>query len=314
MPSNSFGVVIVNWNGASDTIRCVESLWTANPRPFHVVVVDNGSRDASASEISSWASHAGIDTAQILPGESQDSGSWLTLIMAGDNRGFAGGNNVGIEFLARQTDISHVLLLNNDATVAPDFFVELDRALQLRPDAGLLTGTIYEDPQRDKVWYAGGREIRSRALIAHLDTVPTRRTPVDTEFISGCAMLISRDALKSVGMLADCYFPLYMEDAEYSLRVREQGMPVLYAPAAKVYHRIGATVGKAETSPFIARAQVRHRVLYVRRNFRRLQRVVALTYLAVTKPGKAIVETISGRPKMGWAVLRGMIEGFTYRG
>lgn len=308
-----FAVVVVNWNGAADTIACLESLWRAEPRPARVVVVDNASTDTSVHGINGWARLTAVDTTQVGAGATSQPDTWLTIIVAAANRGFAGGNNVGLEYLRRTTDVTHLLLLNNDATVAKDFFAELGRALHARPEAGLLTGTIYEDSARDKVWYAGGREIRSRALISHLSDVPSGRVPVETEFVSGCVMLISRQALDRIGLLAECYFPLYMEDAEYSLRVRKAGLPVLYAPAAKAYHKVGATVGKAETSPFITRAQVRHRVLYVRRNFPPLQRAIALSYLAVTKPAKAILETVSGRPTIGWAVLRGMIEGFAYR-
>lgn len=305
--------VVVNWNGAADTIACLESLWGAEPRPSRVVVVDNGSTDNSVGDIERWARATGIETTPRPEGATGRSGAWLTLIVAAANRGFAGGNNIGLEYLRRETDATHLLLLNNDATVAKDFFAELGRALEARPDAGLLTGTIFEHPARDRVWYAGGREIRSRALIAHLYDIPSGNEPIETEFVSGCVMLISRQALERIGPLAECYFPLYMEDAEYSVRVRRAGLPVLYAPAVKAYHKVGATVGKAETSPLITRAQVRHRVLYVRRNFPFAQRAVALSYLAVTKPVKALLETVSGRPKIGWAVFRGMIEGFAYR-
>jgi GT2 family glycosyltransferase len=275
--------------------------------------VDNASTDNSLEAIHSWARLKGIATTRTLGGLTGRSDAWLTLIAAPANLGFAGGNNIGLDYLRAAGDVSHFLLLNNDATVAEDFFTEIYRALESRPEAGLVTGTIYQDPARDKVWYAGGREIRSRALIVHLTEVPSSHIPVETQFVSGCVMLISREALDRVGPLAECYFPLYMEDAEYSLRVRKSGLPVLYAPAARAYHKVGASVGKAETSPLITRAQIRHRILYVRRNFPPLQRAVALAYLAATKPAKALLETVSGRPGIGWAVLRGTIEGFAGR-
>lgn len=289
------GVIVLNWNGADDTIACLDSLRLAQPGAARVVVVDNASTDGSVARITDWARR--YDMA-------------VEIVVAQSNRGFAGGNNLGLELFARSPEITHFLLLNNDATVAPDFFRELNRALAIAPDAGLLTGTIYEHPAREKVWYAGGREIRARALIEHLHAPSTDGLPVRTEFVSGCLMLISRQVLNKIGPLADCYFPLYMEDAEYSLRAREAGLPVMYAPRARAFHKVGATVGMATASPFITQAQVRHRVLYVRRNFRGLERAIALTYLALTKPGKALAETLAGRPKMGFAVLKGALEGF----
>jgi hypothetical protein len=81
----------------------------------------------------------------------------------------------------------------------------------------------------------------------------------------------------------------------------------------RAFHKIGATVGMASASPFITQAQVRHRVLYVRRNFRGVERAIALAYLAMTKPAKALAETLGGRPKMGLAVFKGTFEGFVAR-
>lgn len=297
MSKPSFGVVVLNWNGADDTIACLDSLAASHPQPAKVVVVDNGSSDDSLSRIRAWT-------------KSRDLSGWIVFIEAGNNRGFAGGNNLGIRYLHDQSSVSHVLLLNNDATVAPDFFSEISRALDQYPNTGLVTGTIFEDPARDKVWYAGAKEIPSRALVQHKLDLPTSQNPVETDFVTGCAMVMSRQLIDRIGYLAECYFPLYWEDGEYSFRSRKAGLPVMYAPAAKVYHKVGATVGAANVSPIVARCQNRLRVFYVRRNYRGLRKLVALGYLAITKPGRAFIEAVSGRPKIGLAIIGGTLSGF----
>ena len=40
MSAPTFGVVVLNWNNAHDTVPCLDSLYEANPRPRHAVVVD----------------------------------------------------------------------------------------------------------------------------------------------------------------------------------------------------------------------------------------------------------------------------------
>ncbi len=292
----AIGVVVVNWNGTADTIGCLESLRVAVPPPARVIVVDNASHDDSVTRLEEW--------------RARHAAEWLTILVANENRGFSGGNNVGLARLRADDTVTHYLLLNNDATVTPEYFARLCDALIVCPDAGLMTGTTFEDPARDKVWYAGGREIPGRALVAHLYDVPQSSAPRDTDFVSGCTMLISRELADTIGLLPECYFPLYSEDAEYSHRARRAGFKVLYAPAAIAYHKVGATVGHAATSPRITRVQMRHRALYVRRNFDGAQRIAALAYLAITKPGKAVVEALRGRPRMGWATLAGTVEGF----
>ena len=303
MSAPTFGVVVLNWNNAHDTIPCLDSLYEANPRPRHAVVVDNGSTDSSVADIRRWGHQRHVvERNGVLP--------WLIVIEAGMNRGFAGGNNLGIELLATQTGVSHMMLLNNDATVAPDFFSEISKALEKAPTAGLITGTILEDPARDRVWYAGGTELPMRALYRHRLDVPQSHDPVPTDFVTGCAMVISRPLLDKIGPLAEVYFPLYWEDGEYSFRARNAGFPVLYAPRAKVYHKIGATVGAADVSPVVAYCQNRLRVFYVRRNYRGWTKAAALGYLAVTKPGRAVIEAARGRQLIGWEILRGTVSGF----
>ncbi|MEO7502873.1 MAG: glycosyltransferase family 2 protein [Gemmatimonadaceae bacterium] len=307
----SFGAVVLNWNSARETMECVEALERADTPPDHVVVVDNGSDDDSVERLEAWADEHWIW--RLSTGTSgrlsrQDT-PWLVIARAGANRGFAGGTNVGIRYLEQRTTVSHFVLLNSGATIAAEFFAEIARAIEQNPLAGLLSGTIFEDPPRDRVWYAGGVAHPLRALIRHKYEVPDSSEAVPTDFITGCAMVISRTLLDRIGLLAECYFPEYWEDGEYSLRAREAGFPVLYVPKATVYRKppeaMTPDVGLA-----LDQCRNRLRVFYVRRNYRGLRKAAALGYLAVTKPGRALVETVKGHPKSGWAILTGTIEGF----
>ncbi len=312
--SVSFGVAVLSWNQPQLTLDCLNSLLSTKPRPSHVVVVDNGSRDDSLQKISSWSAETGVGF-QVLSIETTDGpapktrSAWLTIIASSTNRGFAGGNNIALRYLQQWTPVTHFLLLNNDATVAPDFFAEMKRALVANPDAGLLTGTILEDEPGDKVWYAGAKEYRLRALISHTFEIPASDEAVPTPFISGCAMLISQRVLESIGPLAECYDPAYWEDAEYCARARAARFQVLYAPRAIVRHKVGASAGRLFISAPTTFWQNRYRAFYVRRNYHGWIKGVALAYLVATKPARAVVETLKGRPKIGWAILRGVTTG-----
>jgi GT2 family glycosyltransferase len=309
------GVVLLNWENARCTLDALNSLVGANPRPERVVVVDNASGDDSIARLEAWADARGIPRETVSAGTRTNGlGPWLTVMVAPSNRGFAIGNNFGIRYLLRDADLSHVLLLNNDATVRADFLAELRGALERVPDAGLVTGTIFVDSgERSEVWYAGGREIPLRGLTAHVTTLPADDQIRDTEFVSGCAMLISRDVLEDVGLLSECYEPFYGEDAEYSYRTRRAGFPVVYAPRVTVFHKVGGTIGPARSSPNVTYSQVRHRLFYIRRNFTGMTKAIALTYTVGTKPVRALLETLSGRPLIGLAVLRGTLAGLLHR-
>jgi GT2 family glycosyltransferase len=310
-----FGVVVVNLNAAALTIECLESLRVSNPNPKAVVLVDNHSTDNSVADVIAWSQVAGVSQIVLRDSESDamvqpSSHAWLTIITASHNGGFSVGNNIGLRYLAKSPDVTHFFLLNNDATVEPEYFRKLSDALRSSPDAGLVSGTIYAgDPAAPVVWYAGGHEIPWRALVVHDCAVPSSAGPISTEMVCGCTMLISRRLFERLGQLPECYALVYGEDAEYSNRARKAGFQVLYAPAAAAHHKVGATVGPAALSPMVTFCQNRHRAFFVRRNYRGITRATALSYLFVTKPGRAVVDVLRGRPRIAWATLSGMLAG-----
>ncbi|MEO8576769.1 MAG: glycosyltransferase family 2 protein [Gemmatimonadales bacterium] len=301
--SLSFGLVILNWNNGEDTMECLAALSSCKPIPEKVVVVDNGSADVSLAMVSAWRQDVGQAIEQ----------NWLTVIEAGSNLGFAGGSNLGIRHLLEKTSVTHVMLLNNDAIVSERFFADMRDAISRAPNAGVIGPTIRENPVRERVWYAGGAEYPLRALVKHGLTVPTSSEPRETDFVTGCAMIMSRDVMEKAGLLAECYFPAYFEDGDYCHRARDAGFRVIYAPGPVVYHKVGSTVRAANLDLHLTYHKNRLRVIYARRNYRGATRLAALSYLAFTKPVRALVETLKGRPREGWAVLTGAVSGFTAR-
>ncbi len=290
----SVGVVVLNWNGWRDTVACLDSLAGAVPGPARVVVVDNGSTDDSVARLEERRTDNGKRTT-------------FELLVSPTNLGFAGGNNLGLKQLKQDASLTHFLLLNNDATVAPDYFAELDSALRAFPDAGLLSGTIYQ--AAGPVWYAGGRIVPWRGTVSHGTRVPASPEPRPTGFVSGCAMVISRAALERLGPLPVCYQPMYWEDAEYSLRAARAGLPVVYAPGVAAHHRV---TGSATTLPRRVEylyAWHRNRGWFVRRNLTGWALGAALAYLVVGKAVHGAWRALTGKPRDGWAMVGGTAAG-----
>jgi len=72
-----------------------------------------------------------------------------------ENRRFAGGNNAGIAHaLARGA--THVILLNNDTLVAPDFVTHMLNRFKTEQGCGMVTPKIYYANHPDLIWFAGG--------------------------------------------------------------------------------------------------------------------------------------------------------------
>lgn len=98
----SVAIIIVNYNGAEDTIECVKSLNKINYDNYKIFVIENGSSKKPTKEQIDY-----------LKGQT-------VYIESAENLGFSGGNNIGIR-KAIENEFDYVLLLNNDTTVEPDF-------------------------------------------------------------------------------------------------------------------------------------------------------------------------------------------------
>jgi len=200
--------VVVNWNGGDDTLAAIASL-----DGVPVVCVDNGSSDGSPDEIASRFPQ-------------------VDLIRTGVNLGFAGGNNVGIRrALARGVD--WVLLLNNDATAEPGLVAALESAAAERPDAGVLACAIL-GADGQTVQYAGASFRPKLGYSGRLETT-ARNSVHDVGRADGAAFAVSRAAIDRVGLLDESLF-LYVEDVDWSLRIRDAGFAIVLVPGARVRH------------------------------------------------------------------------------
>jgi GT2 family glycosyltransferase len=220
-------IILVNWNGWQDTLECLQSLDELNYSNYSVVVVDNGSSDKSVDKISTAFPE-------------------VHLIESGQNLGFAGGNNFGIEFsLERGTD--YCWLLNNDTTVEPNALAALVERMEKDPTIGICGSKLIYYHQRDTIQVLGGGSYNK--WLATTDNFGQHQ-PVDTpcnpqqieddiDFVIGASMLVSRRFLNKVGWLSEDYF-LYYEEIDWGIRAQPH-FSLGFTPESIVYHKEGAS-------------------------------------------------------------------------
>jgi GT2 family glycosyltransferase len=237
-------VVILTWNHLEDTLACLETVQRLTYPRYHLLVVDNASTDGTPAVIAARFPEAEV-------------------IVNAANLGFAGGNNVGLR-RALEVGADYVLLLNNDALVAPDMLDELLAAALADCRAGLLAPTIYYANPADRLFYAGARQqpLTLAAVHTHRGESDTTRpqTPQAVDYIFGCGMLIRRAVLEEVGLLDPGYF-LYYEDLDFCLRVRAAGYRLLYVPRARLWHGVASSTREQHPMQFYYRAKSRGRFL-----------------------------------------------------
>ncbi len=206
------GIIVLNYNGASCLEPCLRSLRALRYSNFFVLVVDNDSRDGSC------------ENAQRLFPE-------FSVVRNQQNLGFAAGMNVGIKE-ALNRGASMLWLLNNDAQVTPE---SLSLLIERGQRGGLLSPIIREASGR--LWFEKGVISFLRMRATHVTVTKRERVAeaYESEFLTGCALLIKKEVVDAIGYLDERFF-LYYEDADYSLRARKAGFLILVIPGAEVYH------------------------------------------------------------------------------
>ena len=285
MTKPRISVISVNYNGIAVTGAMIDSLRRHVTTPLEIIVVDNGSER---------------DEAAMLRERYPD----ITVLRSDENRGFAGGNNLGI----RAATGDYLLLLNNDTEVTDDTLHYLCETLDTDPAIGAVCPKIrfWEPPQA--IQFAGYEPLTRitlrNALIGFGEPDDgSYDTPHDTPYAHGAAMMVRRAAVEKAGPMPEEYF-LYYEELDWSVRIREAGYRIAYDPRATVFHKESATTGRQ--SPLRSYYLTRNRLLFARRNRRGTARRLSVIYqLGVALPKSVCTSLLHGRRDLAAAVLRG---------
>lgn len=210
------GIVVLNFNGKKCLLSCLESLKKLRYPNFFVIIVDNNSTDDSFSL-------------------AERAFPRYSFIKNNENRGFSGGMNVGMK-AAFDAGAEWAWLFNNDATAEPSALHTLVDVALREPQAGLLSPVIYTK-EGGSLWFGKGSINNLRMRTVHLapSVKETASVSYPSEFLTGCALLVSRTLFDHEGGLDESFF-LYYEDADFSLRARKAGYKTLVVSGAKVFH------------------------------------------------------------------------------
>lgn len=235
-------VILVNWNQPKITLRCVASLFHQT-RPddrfsFRVIIVDNGS-DPNLTELLERSLDNSLD-----PGRIQ-------LIKNPENKGFAGGNNIGIKFALENFNPDFIWLLNNDIIVQDQALNKLVEAARKYPEPKIWGSTIYETYPELHFYCAGGFSYDALLSIPRPVVFPARQ-PLPTglfhplpkmDYPAGASMFAKAEIFRESGLMSEVYF-LYYEELDL---VRQIGgkAHIAWCPASVVHHQAGKSTGSS---------------------------------------------------------------------
>ncbi|MGI8605112.1 MAG: glycosyltransferase [Verrucomicrobiales bacterium] len=195
-----FSIVICTYNGAATIRETLEGVRRLAYPNYEVIVVDDGSTDATAAMVAEFD----------------------VRLICTKNQGLSEARNVGW----RAADGEHVAYLDDDAYPDPQWldylavsFLETDHAGMggpnvLPPQSGLIEHCVANSP--------GG-------------PVHVLLTDELAEHIPGCNMAFRRTALEAVGGF-DPRFRAAGDDVDFCWRIQQRGWTLGFSPAATVWH------------------------------------------------------------------------------
>ena len=234
----SLAVVLLNWNHSIETLDALSRLrlWSSlNPV---IIVVDNAS---SKDEIDPL----------------REKAHGTILILNSNNRGFAGGNNDGIQ-KALEEECGYILLLNADAEVTEECIKYLLSILENYPDIGIIGPLLQE---REKI-FAGGRDI---GLYSNT-RIPFSRSRSNeqittVDYVPGTVFLVKSEVFNKIGLLSEEFF-FSGEIADFCCRSRDEGFRCTIYNKCTAVHHIEQGKWRDLIYPYYS---LRNRFLYVRR-------------------------------------------------
>ena len=253
---NKIYIIILNYNGWSDTIECIKSILALEYQNYQLVIVDNNSQDESLRRIQHYLSKKLTIPFVLYDKNTADKGGDLInednkiiLIDAQENKGYAAGNNIGIRFAQARNDYDYIWVLNNDTTVDSQALNHLVESANKVNDVGIWASKLLYYHNPDTIQNVGctyNKWLCTSSQIGHLEKDEEQYDDDGTsrkiDFVVGASAFVTKRFIDTVGEMCEDYF-LYCEELDWALRGKKERFSLGYSFKSKVYHKEGGSIG-----------------------------------------------------------------------
>jgi hypothetical protein len=224
--SPEISVIVLNWNGKRYLEPCLASVAGQQDVDIETIVVDNASTDGSVDFV-------------------RDRFPFARCVSLPENRGFAGGNNVG----AAHASGRFLAFLNNDTIADPRWLRALSEGVDLDGGFALTTSRIVYMHDPGIVDSAGDGLLRWGGAFKryHGQSVQLAEESREVFGVCGAAFMLPRTVFEELGGFDEDFFASH-EDVDLSYRARLRGYRCRYVANAVVRHHGSATLGTASAS------------------------------------------------------------------
>jgi len=223
-------LLIINFNTARQTLRCIESIRRGATKPGLILVLDNGSCADDLAHLRSWI--------EPMPAAAAE----LRLYRSEQNLGFAAGCNLLIDLALEDAGCEHILLLNSDAVAMPTLVSAMMACAVRTPAAtGMVGARMHKLASPD--------EVDTLGISLYRSLMPADRHTIVDKLLgpSGGCCLLKRGMLEDLHRVAGYYFDTryfcYCEDTDLVLRAVLAGYQAAFLDEVLAFHEGQASSG-----------------------------------------------------------------------
>jgi len=198
-------VILLTYNGKKNLEYCLPSILKTKYSNFKILLIDNASSDGSSDYVK-------INFPKI------------SVVTLNKNKGYAGGNNVGIKYAIRK-GAKYIILQNDDTLVDPRWLAEGVKVMESDPVIGMLDYDIVGK------FKAGSLKVFRKKQKA-LKKIKVK----NTNLIRGCCLLVRSELFQNIGMFDETFFA-YGEESDLNYRVLQAGykLKIINVPVLHYY-------------------------------------------------------------------------------
>lgn len=222
-------IIIVTWNTAKITQKCVQTInkFLDNPE---IIVVDNASTD---------------NTIELISKEKN-----VKIIKNNANLGFSKANNIGLKKASNE----YIVFMNSDIELVDSSINDLLNYFKDKDNIGIigpkflnpdLTTQASVFPSQNAI--NAFKEFWLNKKNSFSKYIPKTKEAIKVWGISGGCFLTKKSFFKSIGSWNEKYY-FYFEDMDLCRKINKIGKDVIFYPKCQIIHRHGASGAKLADS------------------------------------------------------------------
>lgn len=278
------GILILNYNNTKDIKVCIDSIVEkVDLSAVKLLVVDNGSTKDNYLNVGCYLKDTFKNVQELSQDDTVSKLAQVSYLRLEQNLGYARGNNAGLEFIYRDSDVNYVMVLNSDIIITEDFLPILKDYVKTHSDVAIASPLLFYNSDGGIDLCCARKALPKEYLIKSFSYIQNKQylealnnqkiltqdksidinIPIEIELPSGSCMMFKKDVLQKIGGFDPNTF-LYYEENILHRKIQNIGMKCVLLPIVSCIHTGGATTKILKNAFFLMKCNYESLLYYLK--------------------------------------------------